>query len=234
MIERGIFIQARLNSTRLPAKALLDFHGKTILERVIQRCNLTGLPTFLLTSTTRDDDALVDVAKRSRLEGIFRGDLNDVRSRFIEASNYFGISEIARVTSDNPLTEPIFIVENFNGLNDRDYCRINNDCCPVGLNSETFRTSLLQDSVKLLPLDKYNQEHVTPWMIEYQRNLKISPDLQSNLFSEFHNLSDYKFTIDTLSDYKRVRNYCHGLLENDFNSQNLMGIVLKNSQSNNY
>jgi len=38
MMKTVILIPARLNSTRLPDKVLLDLKGKTVLQRVYEQC----------------------------------------------------------------------------------------------------------------------------------------------------------------------------------------------------
>jgi len=65
----GYLITARLKSTRLIKKILLDLNGKSILDRVIKRCQLTkGVDKVVLcTSTNPQDDELSDYAKRNNI-----------------------------------------------------------------------------------------------------------------------------------------------------------------------
>ena len=44
--ENTIIIPARLESTRLPNKLLIEINGKSILERVYERCMLVKLKSI--------------------------------------------------------------------------------------------------------------------------------------------------------------------------------------------
>lgn len=225
-MSAGVFIQSRLGSSRLPAKAMLDFYGHSILERVIQRCRLSGLPVFVLTSKSYLDDYLVKVAVRARVDGIYRGSLEDVRSRFYEASKRFQITKIVRVTADNPFTETTFISECIKGLDMRQYCRVSPNDCPYGTNVEAFNYEILarsiQQSSQLIDI-----EHVTPWMIDCQKLLAPGESIQSSRFSFVPNVSGVHLSIDTIEDYTRILNLTKNISEAEFESPDLVKNLLK-------
>jgi spore coat polysaccharide biosynthesis protein SpsF len=99
----AIIIQARLGSTRLPNKILLDFHnGKCILEILYERLSLNnGYRTIIATTVNPKDDILVDFCKKRGID-FFRGSEDNVLERFIEAARQFDVTHIIRVCSDNP------------------------------------------------------------------------------------------------------------------------------------
>ena len=53
MIKTAVVIPARYSSTRFPGKPLVDLGGKTMIERVYEKCKATGIDTFVLTDDMR-------------------------------------------------------------------------------------------------------------------------------------------------------------------------------------
>ena len=53
MSNTAILIPARYKSTRFPGKPLCDLGGKTMIERVYERCKKSGLDTYVLTDDMR-------------------------------------------------------------------------------------------------------------------------------------------------------------------------------------
>lgn len=95
-------IQARLGSTRLPGKILLPFYeGKSILELMIDKLSVVSKNIVLATSTNELDNGLELFAKKHCIV-CFRGDENDVLSRFIDAASENDVRHLIRVCSDNP------------------------------------------------------------------------------------------------------------------------------------
>ena len=206
----AIFIQSRLNSSRLPGKALLKLSNSTLLGMITKRCVNTGYPTYVLTSSNSCDDLVQIESLKSGAKEVYRGSLDDVQSRFLELSKKKRYEYIARVTADNPLT----LVDNLRQLEvaikskSCDYCTINPKTCPYGTNLEVFSSKILELS-RLNDISSYNKEHVTPWI-----KLNANKELINNKFnqsSKNDQLSKYNFSIDTLEDYINLSfliNYC--------------------------
>ena len=191
----GVIIQCRLLSSRLSCKAMLNLAGESVLARVIQRAKLSDLPVYVATSVSDHDDVIVMEALKNNVDGVFRGQLNNVRERFVEAANQFKLQRIARITADNPFTESSFIQMGFDQLNDgATYARCNPNFCPEGTNVEVFmlKDLTLSLSLDLKNRDLYDIEHVTPRIRERA--------IQTGGFVEFDPLSksckkiaDYSF-----------------------------------------
>lgn len=225
----GVIIQCRLLSSRLRHKALLSVNGRSILARTIQRAKVSGLPVFVATSNGSEDDVIEIEALRNGVQGVYRGKLEDVRGRYFDAARKFQLDRIARVTADNPFTEPTFITRGFRELDKgARYTRCNPTLCPEGTNVEVFLLDELAQSISADAhlKDQYDIEHVTP-------NLRRRT-ITSNSFVEYEpesesiqNLADFSLTIDTLTDYHKILFLC-SLIEPkilDFNSKKLMSIV---------
>lgn len=99
-----IVIQARLGSSRLPCKTLLNLHGLPVIDWVVGRCARSELADDLVVALpeTRRDEVL---ARHLRAQGvnIFRGSEQDVLSRMHGAAAAHGADLVVRVCADNPL-----------------------------------------------------------------------------------------------------------------------------------
>ena len=100
----GFFITARLKSSRLKRKIVLDLNGKTVLDRVIERCKATaGVDGVVLcTSANPQDSELYQYALKHGIE-FYIGSENDVLRRLLDAGVYYGYDAFASITADNPL-----------------------------------------------------------------------------------------------------------------------------------
>ncbi|MBU4198414.1 MAG: glycosyltransferase family protein [Kiritimatiellae bacterium] len=103
----GVIIQARLSSTRLPNKVLLDISGKPMLQRQVERLRegIDGLPLIIATSDAPSDDILEKFCSRQGF-ACFRGPLKDVMLRFILCARKHGLTHIVRVGGDDVLIDP--------------------------------------------------------------------------------------------------------------------------------
>ncbi len=103
-------INARMGSTRLPGKALMDVNGKPMLSLLLKRLRKAEkLDKIVLATTHRlEDDILCEWAKKERIP-FHRGPEKDVLSRTVDAHKIEGSSIVVRVCGDTPLIEPRLI-----------------------------------------------------------------------------------------------------------------------------
>lgn len=108
-MKTGFLITARLKSTRLPMKLLLEVEGRPIFSHMIDRLKLTRRcdQIIICTSTNPQDDPLEEIAAA---EGVacFRGDEDDVVKRNSEAATAFDLDYILSITADCPFTDPVY------------------------------------------------------------------------------------------------------------------------------
>src|SRR6266849_2137746 len=107
MIRRVIIVQARMTSTRLPGKVLMNLAGRPMLAqqiRRLKRCREAD-EIVIATTTNASDDPIITVAER---EGVrwFRGSEHDVLSRYVGAAHEARAEVVARITADCPLIDP--------------------------------------------------------------------------------------------------------------------------------
>jgi len=207
-------IQARLSSSRLPGKVLLDIAGKPMLTRVVERANLAKSinSTVVATTTDSSDDAIVELCE---LEGYhwYRGSQFDVLDRYYQAAREFQAQMIVRITADCPVIDPIVIDKTVYAL--VDYMHTNPDRAqpgfsanrlpppwgrtyPVGLDTEvcTFAGLELVWKEARLP---HQREHVMPFFYENPGRFNI---IHVNHERDFGYL---RWTVDTPEDLELIR-----------------------------
>lgn len=169
-------IEARMTSTRLPGKVLMEAAGMPMLEMMIRRLKkVTCIDEIVIATTTnREDDKIVDLAKRLDV-GHFRGSENDVLSRVLGAARKYNADIIVEMTGDCPLIDP-GIVSQVVDLYMKDKCdfasNIDPATFPNGMDTQVFSTDLLA----LADVEGHTEEdreHVSWFMRRQPERFKI-------------------------------------------------------------
>lgn len=206
-MKDGIIIQARTGSTRLHNKILLPFYGgQRIIDILIDGIR-RACPdkTLILATTVRpQDDVLEQVAREAGI-ACYRGDEDNVLSRFIGAAEAYGLDRFIRVCSDNPFLRPdsfnLFFREH--DAQPADYLAYGfADGRPtikshLGLYAELTTLEALR-RVASLTGEKLYIEHVTIYLYTHPdaftvRLLPLPEELEGRL--------DLRFTLDTAEDF---------------------------------
>ncbi len=195
-----IVVQARLGSTRLPGKIFKPVMGKPLLSYQLERLgrvtNIEGI--VIATTTNPKDQPIVDYCNKESLHCI-RGSEEDVLSRYVAASDAFGLEVVVRVTSDCPLIDPNLIEKglecfwhNFETL---DYLSICHDrTYPLGMDFEIIRVSALKKAF-FEAQDSAEKEHVTPYIWNHPELFGLANMQQAK------DQSSYRLTVDTQDDF---------------------------------
>src|SRR5512142_82715 len=103
-------IQARMASSRLPGKVLLDIAGQPMLARVYARTSRSALVDEVLVATTTDpsDDPVAAFCKAHGV-AYARGSQFDVLDRYYQAARLHPADVIVRITADCPAIDPALI-----------------------------------------------------------------------------------------------------------------------------
>jgi spore coat polysaccharide biosynthesis protein SpsF len=100
-------IQARMSSSRLPGKVMLDIDGQPMLQRVFKRAKKATLVDQVVVATTHDpSDDILEGYCRKRGIPCYRGSLRDVLDRFYQSSLQYQADIVIRLTADCPLLDP--------------------------------------------------------------------------------------------------------------------------------
>lgn len=102
-----LIIQARMGSTRLPGKSLMDLAGAPLVGRILERvrrCRTLGQIVLAIP----EGDADTPLAPLAETYGValFRGSQNDLVDRYYQAARAHGADIVLRLPADNPVPEP--------------------------------------------------------------------------------------------------------------------------------
>jgi spore coat polysaccharide biosynthesis protein SpsF len=195
-------VQARLGSTRLPGKVMIEFSGNTLLGHILDRVSASKYisKTIVATTDQKTDDALVDWLEKKGVS-YFRGSESNVLSRYYEAANAYGAAHIARITSDDPFKDPEVIdkVAELYFNESLDFaCNNNPPTFAEGLDTEIFSFKALS-AANTAATDPFEREHVTQHFYRNPQKFK-----QRNLSSP-KDYSHLRWTLDTAEDLAMTR-----------------------------
>ena len=223
-------IQARMGSSRLPGKIMLDLAGRPVLWHVIDRVNYSKYVNKIVVATSiesKNDEVRHFCDKNSVL--CFSGSEDDVLDRFYNAAINNSISDddiIIRITADCPLIDPNIIdktIERFLEVN-ADYA--SNTVIPTypdGLDCEVMRFSALSKAWEDAKL-KSEREHVTPYIRNHPELFKITS------IENDEDISSLRWTLDEKEDYQLIKLIYDELYEE--NNIFLMDDILDFAKSN--
>lgn len=203
-------VQARMGSTRLPGKVLMDIMGKPMLWHVVSRLRFSKLldKIVIATSVNSKDDLIEDFCKAN---GIFfyRGKEEDVLDRYYETAKAFNAKHIVRITSDCPLIDPkvIDLVLECHISYQPDYTSNTiKRTFPRGLDTEVFTFTALE-KVYREANEYYQREHVTVYFYEHPQLFKLH-NVENN-----KDFSYLRWTVDVEEDLLFVKEIYKRLYE---------------------
>lgn len=196
-------VQARMNSTRLPRKVLLDIHGTPMLGRVVERVRQARLLTQVVVATSRGsaDDPIAAYCADAAIP-YYRGSEDDVLDRYYQAARHFNARVIVRITADCPLIDA--------GVIDKVIAKFLAGGCdyttntlrytyPDGLDVEVFATTALTRAWQEATLPAH-REHVTEYIRASGKFRLAGVENEEDLSA--HN---YRWTVDNDDDLRFVR-----------------------------
>jgi spore coat polysaccharide biosynthesis protein SpsF len=195
----AFIIQARMQSTRLPGKILMPLPlgiGKPLLSWIIDEVKKSKYKheIIIATSVNPANDVLVSFCEQNNVS-YFRGDEEDVLSRFTAIAKKGAYDCIVRLTADNPILDCTILDEilshHFNEANDY----TNTDGLPTGMNFEVISTATLLD-LENHSLTVADREHVTLFV---KNSCKYSIGVYKPTLNPL--LKTLRLTVDYPSDY---------------------------------
>ncbi|SDR69611.1 hypothetical protein [Gramella sp. MAR_2010_147] len=224
----GFIIQARLKSTRLPGKVLMPIpldSNKSILYRIIESLkgyNDSNYQIIVATSINHENDLIEDFCNSEDIT-CFRGEEEDVLSRFIEINNSYDFDAIVRLTGDNPIIDIKILAEEINHHLKEEFDYSYSQGLPLGMNFEIINPSRLADLAgKNLSMPE--KEHVTLFF----RNNKIDYSINSPELNFDLEIQKLRLTIDYPSDYLTLSALIAVGLKENIAGINLVKYCLKN------
>ena len=201
-MNAAIIVFARLDSSRLPGKALKPISGKPLLDRVIDRCRATpGSPAVIIATSDRSsDDPIADhVARRG--EKLFRGAAQDVAGRALACAEAHNLDRFARISGDSPFIDPDLIARCMARSRDVDAELVTNvfpRTYPIGVSVEVIKTSAMRRIVAETD-DPEDREHVTRYAYRRANHFHLE-----NLSAPDERYAGVSLAVDTLADYTKA------------------------------
>ena len=189
-------VQARVSSKRLPNKIFMKIGKKMIISRVVEQLRKSKRINriTILTSNNKSDEKIVKYCKKNGVF-YFRGSLNNVALRFLNASKKLKAKSFVRINCDSPFINFQLVDKIINNYKKRSVDIVTNifpRSFPEGQSVEVINTKILRENIK--KFNKYEMEHVTPFFYKNSKNFKIF-----NLKSK-KNFSKLKLSVDTKKD----------------------------------
>lgn len=192
-------LQARTSSSRLPGKVLSPILGRPMilhqLDRLKRAKTLDGI--VVATSDDPSDDALAAVVAAAGV-AIHRGSLDDVLGRFVGALDAHapGSSDVARLTGDCPLIDPVIVDEVVRHHRETGADYTSNALIPSfpnGLETEVVKASILRLAAAEADLVS-EREHVMPFIWKRPDRFRLA-ELRAPV-----DRSHLRWTVDTPAD----------------------------------
>ena len=224
---RIAIIQARMGSTRLPGKVLMQIENKTLLQYLLERLqkakNIDQI--VVATSVNLQDQAIEDACKKLGVE-VFRGSEENVLERYYLAAKKYKAKTVIRITGDCPLIDPKIVDETIQAYSEStpsvDYL---SNCLfrtyPRGMDTEVFSLKALEDAY-LHHTDFYEQEHVTPFIYKHPEKFRLG-QIKSN--QDHHRI---RLTVDTSEDFEFIKTIIQGLKGTEMSLETILNYLEKN------
>ncbi len=223
-----LFIQARHSSTRLPGKILQKICDKTLIELVVERF-LYEKKLFKKVAILTTEDTfpkLKPIFENTKIH-LFRGDENNVLSRFYYATLKYCGDIIVRATADNPLVDIPHLRKAL------EY-HIENDCdlthyigCPLGTGVEILSKNAIISAYRNAK-EFYQKEHVTPYVYENEDKFKVAEIKAEGYLKR----DDIRLTIDEKEDFELIEKIFHHFYEdgNNFSLEEVFSYLDQNEE----
>lgn len=208
-------IQARMGSTRLPGKVMMDLCGSPVIEHVVNRLNKSNLIDKIIIATSEDSNngPIIDFCQKNNIL-YFVGSEDDVLDRYYQTAIKNNVKDddiVVRITSDCPLIDP-FVVDKVIGehiSNKNDYTANVIKCTyPDGLDCEVFNFNVLKEAWINANLSS-QREHVTLYIRDNPDKFKLG-NVENN-----KDLSNLRWTLDEKEDFIFINEVYTNLFNQD-------------------
>lgn len=197
-MKTGFFLTARLGSTRLPRKHLLEAGGQPLLAVLAQRilsafARETAASEAMLAVVT-SDEAENRAFERFTAMGVkvFYGDTDNIPLRHHQAARHFGVEAVVAVDGDDILCSPAAIREVRDALRDgAEYASTSG--LPLGMNAFGYRSGFLAGAVA----GNERRTLETGWGHIFDKSRLVERRLELGLEAP----GNLRFTLDYPEDY---------------------------------
>jgi spore coat polysaccharide biosynthesis protein SpsF len=195
----GVFLQARLNSTRLPGKALLPLAGAPAVQHALRALRRVEAGVHAVLTEPGSVPALQPLAEAEGFD-LFAGPEEDVLERFCLAARRFRVGRVVRATGDNPLVsarqvQALLDLHRAEGWQLSHFLGL-----PLGTGVEVVETEALE-AANRASSDPYEHEHITTFLYRHPERFRIAVPA----CPEAWRLPEARVTLDTREDYEQLQ-----------------------------
>ncbi len=219
-------VEARMTSSRLPGKMMMDVGNKPSLQVLVERLALTpGLDDIILATTFNvSDDPLARLMKNLGYLA-FRGSEQDVLGRVLGAAKASRAEVIVEITGDCTLIDPDVVQETIDAYrkSTADFVAncIERPHYPPGFDARVFSMEVLRklDLIAVSPTDRehvtsfiwenpgsFSAEHVRPPMTLAHPDLFVALDRYDDL-ALIRRIYDYLYPTNPRFTIREIVNY---------------------------
>lgn len=188
----------------MPGKVLTICEGKPLLQWTIDRLRGVKCNPNIVVATSNEisDDVVYRYCNSNNID-CYRGSLNNVIQRMIEACSFYKSLSFIRICGDSPLIDPMILDQAIKISNEDNYDLVTNTAkrtFPKGQSVELINLSALK-KLNTEELTESEQEHVTKGF--YRRKEKF------NIINFESNAGDYskmQLSVDTYQDFRKIEN----------------------------
>lgn len=194
----GTVIFSRLDSKRLPGKALKPFAGRPLLGHVIDRALAAAKPDMVIVATTDrpTDDELAAFAENQGVK-VFRGSHLDVLGRALACAEAFKLTALGRISGDSPFIDPKLIdrmIVTHNEVGAEVTTNLHPRTFPMGMSFEVIAIEALRRLASLTD-ELVHREHVTTYIYENSEKFGIH-----NVTSGIEGSEKVPLVVDSIDD----------------------------------
>jgi len=205
----AILVFARMDSVRLPGKALADLCGRPMLGRALDRVRRARLCRRVVVATSERelDDDIADFAREEGVE-VHRGNDTDVAQRALGCCDALGLDAFVRISGDSPFMPPELIdraLETMHLENAEVVTNVFPRSYPAGMSVEVIKVDALRRAHECMTAAE--REHVTSVFYGAPDAWRIV-----NFSAPAPAYSGLRFTVDTAAELEVARSLTARLL----------------------
>lgn len=221
----GAIIQARLGSSRLPNKVLMPLplgSNETIISQIIKKIKEVDIISDVVVATSKlpINDKLEKYVRSLNID-CFRGEEEDVLSRFYYISEKRNFDYVIRFTGDNPIVDTEYLKQFINNFFKKKLEYSYSTNLPLGCNFEMMKSSEIVKAYENT-VDVFDKEHVTPY-------IKINAKRKE--YFAFENIQlnkNLRLTVDYPSDYALITMIYSSLKNKNKSLKNILKLIDNN------
>lgn len=223
-------VQARMGSTRLPGKTMLDVLGKPLLFRQLERIKKAQLidKIVVATSTQKEDDTIAEFCQKYGYS-CFRGSLNDLLDRHYQAAVRYDADIVLKIPSDCPLIDhriiDVVVEEYLSSFDKYDFVtNLKPGSWPDGNDVEVMPIHTLKQAW-IEAKSPNEREHTTPFITNPANGFKVK-NVSWNSGLDYS--ATHRWTIDYPEDYQFIRRVYEELYpsNNDFSMEDILQLIM--------